>query len=159
MRRFRFGLQKVLKLRQYKEQETKNELGKAIGILTAIENEIKANAVKLSNALHERFESMKTDENITITIDETAAATGVVPEIASWDNYIRRLEQQGERLVEQAARAELFVEEKRNLYLEASRELKVMEKLKEKRQQEYRKEMFAADTKEQDDRHRITIDN
>jgi flagellar FliJ protein len=37
------------------------------------------------------------------------------------------------------------------LYLEASRELKVIDKLKEKRQQEYRKETFSAETKELDD--------
>jgi len=45
----------------------------------------------------------------------------------------------------------LVVEEKRAQYLEASRELKVMEKLKEKREKEYRKEVFAAETRELDD--------
>ena len=58
----------------------------------------------------------------------------------AWDNYILRFDRKAEFLGEQAARAELVVEEKRNLYLEASRELKVMEKLKEKRKEEYRKE-------------------
>jgi flagellar FliJ protein len=71
--------------------------------------------------------------------------------MVAWDSYILRLEQEAERLTEEAAQAELVVEEKRNLYLEASRELKVMEKLKEKRAAEYRKEMFAAETKELDD--------
>ena len=69
----------------------------------------------------------------------------------AWDNYILRLERKAEFLEEQAARAEQVVEEKRNLYLEASRELKVLEKLKEKRQQEHRKEMFAAEAGETED--------
>jgi flagellar FliJ protein len=69
----------------------------------------------------------------------------------AWDNYILRLEQEAQRLMEEAAKAELVVEEKRNLYLEASRELKVMEKLKEKREKEYRKEVLVAETSELDD--------
>ena len=137
MKRFRFGLEKVLELRQYREQEAKNELGKAIGILTAIENNIMINSDRRNEAIQERFEGIGT--------------------MQIWDNYILRLEQEGERLTEQAAQAELVVEEKRNLYLEASRELKVMEKLKEKRQQEYRKEMFAAETKELDDVRRELV--
>ena len=43
------------------------------------------------------------------------------------------------------------VEEKHSAYLEASRELKVMEKLKEKREKEYHEEVLAAETLERDD--------
>jgi flagellar FliJ protein len=138
MKRFKFGLAKVLELRQYREQEAKNELGKAIGILTAIENEITVNEEKHVDATRQRFESINTSgEGNNI--------------LMQWDNYILRLEREAEFLAEQAEQAEQVVEEKRNLYLEASRELKVIEKLKEKRQKEYRKEMFAAETKELDD--------
>ena len=131
MRRFRFGLEKVLELRQYREQEAKNELGQAIGALTAIENAIKHNAVIRHHAVQERFTGIN-------------AGQSDASSMLAWDSYILRLEQETERLMEEAAKAELIVEEKRNQYLEASRELKVMEKLKEKRAQEHRKEMFAA---------------
>ena len=73
----------------------------------------------------------------------------------AWDGYILRLEHEAERLMEEAAQAELVVEEKRKLYIEASRELKVMEKLKEKRSTEYRKEMLAAQARELDDMRRV----
>jgi len=149
MKRFRFSLEKVLKLKQYHEQEAKNELGKAIGILTEIENKIKQNALLHSQAAQERFAgitSSKDNENVTVL-------SGAFSMMA-WDSYILRLEQEAERLMEEAASAELVVEEKRALFLEASRELKVMENLKEKRQQEYRKEMFAVESKETDDRYR-----
>jgi flagellar FliJ protein len=135
MKRFKFGLAKVLELRQYREQEAKNELGKAIGILTAIENEINVNEEKHADATRERFNGINTN--------------GIL--MQQWDNYILRLDREAEFLAERATQAEQVVEEKRNLYLEASRELKVIEKLKEKRQKEYRKEMFAAETKELDD--------
>jgi len=139
VKRFSFNLEKVLELRQYREQEAKNELGRAISILTAIENNIKQNALVHSRAVHERFTGINAAEN-----------NGALSMLA-WDNYILRLEQEAQRLMEEAAQAELVVEEKRNLYLEASRELKVMEKLREKREKEYRKEVFAAETRELDD--------
>jgi flagellar FliJ protein len=145
VKRFKFNLEKVLELRQYGEQEAKNELGRAIGILTGIENKIKQNAVTRGQAARQRFEGIN--------------APGGASSMTAWDSYILRLEQETERLMEEAAQAELVVEEKRSLYLEASRELKVMEKLKEKREAEYRKEMFAAETKELDDLKKLEAAN
>jgi len=139
VKRFRFNLEKVLELRQHHEQEAKNELGRAISILTAIENNIKQNALLHNQAAKERFTGINAPNN-----------NGILSMLA-WDNYILRLEQEAQRLMEEAAQAELVVEEKRALYLEASRELKVMEKLREKREQEYRKEVLAAETRERDD--------
>ncbi|MDR2476850.1 MAG: flagellar export protein FliJ [Treponema sp.] len=134
MKRFHFKLQKILELRKHREDEAKIELGRAIGILTEIENQIKQNAVKHQHAAAKRF-----------------ADAGDAAAIISWDRYILRLEQEADRLLQKAAQAELVVEEKRSRYLEASRELKVMEKLKEKRGLEYRQEFFAAETAGLDD--------
>jgi len=145
VKQFRFSLEKVLKFRQFSEQEAKNELGRAISVLNAIENDIKRNALIHSQAARERFTGINADDNNAVS-----ASVGALSMLA-WDNYILRLEQEAQRLMEEAAQAELVVEEKRALYLEASRELKVMENLKEKRRQEYRKEVFAAETSELDD--------
>jgi len=133
MKRFNFSLQKILELRKYREEESKIELGRAIGVLSEIENRIKTTASSRSRAAVQRF-----------------ADAGNGAEIAAWEHYIIRLDQEAERLAKEAARAELVVEEKRELYLEASRELKAMQKLKEKREKEHRKEMFAAETAELD---------
>ena len=130
MKRFSFNLQKVLQLRKYREEERKIQLGQAIGVLSEIENNINMVASSRRLASHERF---------------SGAA-----DIFAWELYINRLDQQTERLVKDAANAELVVEEKRGLYLEAAQELKAMEKLKEKREKEHRKEMFAAETAELD---------
>ena len=139
MKRFRFSLEKVLELRQFNEQEAKNELGRVISVLNAIENNIKHNALLHGQAVTERFAGIS-----------DGGEAGVFSMLA-WDNYVLRLEQEAERLMEEAVQAELVVEEKRTIFLEASRELKVMEKLKEKRKMEYRKEMLAAETRELDD--------
>jgi flagellar FliJ protein len=130
MRRFKFNLEKILQLRKFREEECKLALGQAISVLNKIENEIKVTAVKRHNAATQRF-------NDTY-------------EIASWDIYILRLEQEAETLASKAAQAEMVVEEKRALYLDASKDLKAMEKLKEKQQKEYRKEMLNCEMEEVD---------
>jgi flagellar FliJ protein len=131
MKRFKFNLEKLLQLRKFKEEECKIALGQAISVLNRIESEIKETAVKRHHAAQERFADT---ENIS-----------------AWENYIIRLEQEAQRLTEQAAQAQLVVEEKRALYLEASRDLKAIEKLKEKKQKEHRKEMFNLQMAEVDD--------
>jgi flagellar FliJ protein len=138
MKRFTFSLEKVLGLRKYREQEAKIELGRAVGVLAEIESRIKETAARRGRAAGERF-----------------ADPGNAAAMLSWDRYILRLDQEAERLVREAAQAERTVEEKRALYLEASRELKVIEKLKEKRKQDYRKAVFAEETRELDETGRI----
>jgi flagellar FliJ protein len=130
VKKFNFNLQKVLNLRKYKEEECKIALGQATGILTGIESRIKETAVLRHDARQKCF-------------SDTA-------NLLSWNNYITRLDQSAERLAEDAARAELVVEEKRAAFLEASRDVKALEKLREKREKEYRKKMFAAQALETD---------
>ena len=65
--------------------------------------------------------------------------------------YLLRLDNTKEQLLNEAAMAELKVEEARSAFLEASKERKVLDKLKEKRQKEYRKQMFVEETKILDD--------
>jgi len=154
MKRFIFALEKILGLRKFHEQEAKIELGRAISILTEIENNIKRNAFLHGQAVKMRFSGLGTSPNDDDADENDAVFDGAVGGAVSmlaWDNYILRLEQEAARLEEEAERARVVVEEKRNLYLEASRELKVMEKLKERRQKEYREEALAAETLERDD--------
>jgi len=122
MKRFKFNLEKILQLRKFREDECKIALGQAISVLNKIENDIKETAVKHHNAALQRF-------------NDSA-------DIASWDMYILRLEMEAEKLTEKAAQAEIVVEEKRALYIEAQRDMKAIEKLKDKQQKEYRKEML-----------------
>ena len=150
MRRFRFRLEKVLSLRKNHEQEAKIQLGRAIGILTKIESNIKLNAAKHSQAASQRFSGIGAADGGQAG-GQADAHTGASSMLA-WDSYILRLEQEAQRLAEEAAQAEAVVEERRSEYLEASRDMKVMEKLKEKQEKEHRKEMIAAETKERDDK-------
>jgi len=131
MKKFSFKLEKVLRLKKFREEECKAALGQAISVLNLIENKIKETAVKRHNAVSERF-----NEPL---------------EMASWDNYILRLDRKAEELAEQAAQAELVVDEKRALYQEAYKEQKSISILKEKRKEEYRKEVLNYEINEIDD--------
>jgi flagellar FliJ protein len=133
LKRFQFNLEKVLELRKYREQETRLELGRAVSDLQAIEDQIRETGAARHQAAAARFSS------------------GNILETINYENYINRLDQQKEKLLRDAAAAELVVEEKREIYLEASRDRKIVDRLKEKREKEYRKKMLAEETKEMDD--------
>jgi flagellar FliJ protein len=133
LKRFRFSLEKVLELRKYREQEARLELGRAVGELQAIEDQIRETGAVRHNAAAARFSS------------------GNAPEIINYENYINRLDQLKEKLLKDAAAAELVVEEKRKAWLEASRDRKVVDRLREKREAEYRGKMAKEERAELDD--------
>ena len=134
MKPFVFGLEKVLDLREYHEDEAKIELGRAIGILADLENRIFAIAEERTRAAAGQF----SPRNTSIQIQQYMC-------------YLIRLDNTKDWLLKEAALAEQKVEEARETFLEASRERNVLDKLKEKRQKEYRKEILTEETKTLDD--------
>jgi flagellar FliJ protein len=134
MKPFAFSLEKVLDLRKYREDEAKIELGRAIGVLAELESRLSVLGQERARAAAAQFSP-----------GNTAAM------IQQYMYYLLRLDNTKEQLLKETAMAELKVEEAREAFLAASRERKVLDKLKEKRQKEYRKEVFAAETKMLDD--------
>ncbi|MDR1985931.1 MAG: flagellar export protein FliJ [Treponema sp.] len=130
MRRFHFGLQKVLVLREYREQETKLELGRAIGSLTQIEHRIAELAA----------------ERIRIGDEQCSASRGTA-EIVAFDRYLQRLESTKDRLLEDAAKATRKVEEVREGYLAASRDRKIIDTIREHQEEAYRQFQLGEETK------------
>jgi flagellar FliJ protein len=122
MKKFTFKLEKLLELKSYAEREAEIALGHAIGELNRIETEIKNIAVKRLDAAELRFKSGQS-----------------ASEIQYADLYILRLDQAADKLMEEAAKAELKVSEARDIYIEASKEKKIFEKLKEKKAKDYKK--------------------
>ncbi|MDR2375118.1 MAG: flagellar export protein FliJ [Treponema sp.] len=140
MRRFQFSLEKILELKAYREQETELALGRAVGELSAIENRLKELAL-LSRRAWDEYRNPQAP----------AASGNLADYYRSCDLYIRRLDQTKEELLQEAAQAQARVEQARAVFLEASRERKVLDKLKEKRAGEYRKTLLAAETRILDD--------
>jgi flagellar FliJ protein len=134
MKRFRFDLEKLLELRSYREHEAELELAHAIGNLTLIQNQITQLAQERSAAAQERFSPGKT-----------------VVEMRRTDAYILRLDKDRDRLLEAAVKAELKVDEARSAFAEARRDRLVLDKLKDKRKAEHRKEAMKEEIETLDD--------
>ncbi|GHT88094.1 hypothetical protein FACS1894137_16180 [Spirochaetia bacterium] len=134
MKRFKFGLQKILELREHAEKEAEIELGKAVGALTLIERRIALVAEERREAAAKRF-----------------AAENGFAEMQNYERYIIRLDRTRDTLLMDAAKAELVVAEKRDEYLEAARDRKALDKIKERRRGEYRTFALAEENKELDD--------
>jgi len=134
MKPFAFGLEKILNLRKHSEDEAKLELGRAISALTDIENRLAALARERVRAAAGQF--------------DPANSAAVIQQYMF---YIIRLDSTKEELLKEAAQAELKVEAAREAFIEASRERKVLDKLKEKREKEHRKEMLTQEGKALDE--------
>ena len=134
MKPFNFRLEKVLDLRTHYEDEAKIELGRAIGILSELEFKIAAIGKERAVASYNQFNP----ENSADMIQR-------------YMFYIIRLDNKKEELLKEAAMAELEVEKAREAFVEASRERKVLDKLKEKRKKEYHKAWLAEEGKALDD--------
>ena len=132
MKQFNFKLEKILKLRENRERETEIELGKAVGVLAAIETQIKNTAREKVLAAQYRF-------------------SGNFNQMRSYEFYIQRLDQTRDMLLEKAALAELEVTRMRAIYLEASRDRKIFTKLKERQEREYRRNVYLEEIKITDD--------
>lgn len=128
MKKFEFPLDKVLSVRKYKNDEAEIELGKAVSRLEVLEGELNNIAVLYSE------------------IPLKYSGLSDINELSQLENYTFFLNTKKEDLLKQIAAAKLVVEEKRKLYIEAHKELKVLENLKEKAMNEYKKNV----TREQD---------
>jgi len=113
------------------------ELGRAVSDLSEIENKILILGQERARAAAGQFDP------------ENNAAS-----IQRYTFYLLRLDSTKEQLLKEAAMAELKVEEAREAFIEASRERKVLDKLKEKRQKEHRKETLNRESKILDDARR-----
>jgi flagellar FliJ protein len=134
MKRFAYSLEKLLNLRKFAEDEAKIELGRRVGELSVIERRIRETAEERATASGSQY-----------------APGNTVADFHYYMNYIIRLDAFAEKLVKDAAAAEMEVEKARENYIEKSRDRKALDKLKEKRYKEYRKEALYEEAKEQDD--------
>jgi len=133
MKRFSFGLQKLLDLREFSEKQAKEELGRVIGVANAINIELKEIA-------GERVHSQHSRDN-TFDINNFRAI----------EFYVNKLDVRKEELFEELATTELLIEQKRALFTEAMKNRKVISKLKEKQQKIWHKKMLKEEEEAIDD--------
>jgi flagellar FliJ protein len=134
VKRFVFKLEKILQLRKYEEQEAKIELGRAIGALTAIETQIRSLAEERSRTAAAQFSP------------SNSAAM-----IRQYMFYLLRLDSRKEELLKDAALAEQKAEEAREVFKTAFQNRQILDKLKEKKEKEYKEAQKAEENKMLDD--------
>jgi flagellar FliJ protein len=136
MQRFRFRLEKFLKLRRWKEREREIALAKVLGEALLLEKRIAEIAEEIGASLFGQFRREG-------RIDVEA--------MARRELYAQRLsrERENKRQVLVVKKREL--EEARAKYLEASKERKVLDKLRERREAEYYEHAIDEEFKEIDD--------
>ena len=132
MKRFQFSLEQVLNLRKHEEREWELKLAAATAECVLIMNKIRGREM-------EKTKTLKDDFSRDFALMKSRSL------------YISRLEQQMTDLKRQLKLKEAERENVRKVYLEHSKRRKVLEKLKERREAEYRRTVKKEETKHLDD--------
>ena len=123
MKKFSFSMQKILDLREFEQKEAEAELGKANAEVARIQRELEAVA--------------KSRASVTKDCDSCLENFSFY---AQTEKYFIFLEQKQESLLEELAQAELVAEEKRAVVRKAMQNVKVLEKLKENKFAQWKKD-------------------
>lgn len=132
MKRFDFSMEKILGLREFKEEQAKLELGKAVSETNRIRQELEALAAERA-----RMDRVCSESDIS--------------DIFVNNRYIMRLDMARDRLLEELAAAELVVDEKRSVFAGAMRDRKVLSNLKERQLAAHKRDLQLAEDDAMDD--------
>jgi len=134
MKRFRFNLERVLTLRKYIEKNREIELGTIISKCNVIQNRIKL-----------------LEQNRTSSFRNFKLQNGGIDYLQTLERYFNKLEADRMEFSSELASLNVEKEKAQKEYLEASRRRKTIEKVKEKKEQNYNREQLIAESKELDD--------
>jgi flagellar FliJ protein len=134
MKRFTFNLEKVLRLRMHQEHEAEVALGEITSRCVSINREIRA----------------RREEKRRVMGGRRFSALGMAGYAAA-EAYTRRLDHEMGELRNQLAECEKEREEAQRRFMEASRRRKVLDKLKEKKQERHRHEARREEQRELDE--------
>ncbi len=135
MKRFHFRLEKVLGIKKHHEKEWELKLAKATGECIRIENTIQHN-------LYEKARTLST---------RRLSGEIMMEKLYSSELYMQRLTQHNRNLEQELVQKELERESIQKGYLEASKERKVLDKLKEKQENGFYAKQRVEEMKEIDD--------
>jgi flagellar FliJ protein len=122
MRRFRFKLERILELRQFRETNAEAVLGAKAGACSLLEQQLQDNAVATHRVGMERFR-----------------AGGSLADFQAAENFGLRLHTEREKLLKALAAAELEREQARLEYIEAVKARELLDKLREREENQWYK--------------------
>lgn len=133
MKKFSFSMQKILDLRIFEKRQAEMELGKANAEVARIQGELESIAKR----------KVSTIKNFDTNTDFLIQA-----EIQS---FFFMLEQKKEKFLEELATAQIAADEKREVVRQAMQKVKVLEKLKENKFRQWKKDSLKAEELAVDD--------
>ncbi|MDO5774683.1 MAG: flagellar export protein FliJ [Spirochaetales bacterium] len=133
MKKFAFSMQKILDLRIFEQRQAEMELGKANAEVARIQGELESIAKR----------KVSTIKNFDTNTDFLIQA-----EIQS---FFFMLEQKKEKFLEELAAAQIAADEKREVVRQAMQKVKVLEKLKENKLRQWKKDSLKAEELAADD--------
>ena len=133
MKKFAFSMQKILDLRIFEQRQAEIELGKANAEVARIQGELDSIAKR----------KVSTIKNFDTNTDFLIQA-----EIHS---FFFMLEQKKEKFLEELATAQIAADEKREVVRKAMQKVKVLEKLKENKFLQWKKDSLKAEELAADD--------
>jgi flagellar protein FliJ len=122
MRRFQFRLERFLELRRWKEREWEIALAKILGECLLLEKRITAIAAEIGASMLTAF---------------VAGGHVDIESMSRRELYVQRLARERERARDTLVEKRTELEKVRAKYLEAARDRKVLDKLKERKSEEY----------------------
>ncbi len=120
MKKFSFELEKILEFRNFEKQEAEAELAKAL----SKENEIKQNLEMIANQM--------------IVSNQSVDKSSSFDDVIAQSRYNNLLNYKKEESLKELAQANLVTEEKRSVLAECMKKTIALEKLKEKRKEEWK---------------------
>ena len=136
MKRFHFRLERILEIRAHRERQWLARLAAASGLCARLSRRIAENGEQARGAFHIDAKRGRLLDLYLLTYRE---------------NYINRLGQEQKRLKEELEEKMRRRSEVQKKYQEVSRDKKVLEKLKEKREAQYYAQAKLEEFKEVDD--------
>ncbi len=134
MKRFRFNLEKILKLREENEKDWEIKLGKVVSRCNSVMREMKS----IDRSRREQFSKFR-------------LSLGGLEGLQAAELYFRKMETDKKRLEAELEKLNEERAEVQKEYMKASNDRKVIEKLKERKSREYYKAQLIAEIKEIDD--------
>jgi flagellar FliJ protein len=123
MKKFKFNLQRLLRIREHEEQKWEIKLGKAVSECVRLENGINRRKAEISRMIKAGGQAENREDTLL-----------------SMEMYKRRMVEEIQKLGRELEEAEKTRDSVRETFLEVSKNRKVLSKLREKREVEYYKE-------------------
>lgn len=133
MKKFEFSMEKVLEMRRFEQKQAEIELGKANSEISRIQNELKKIAESHAKA------------------NSACSPEADIYSRYNLQNYVLLLEKKKETFLEELVQAQMVAEEKRKVVQKAMANVKVLEKLRENKFIQWKKETEKSQEEEIDD--------